>query len=510
MSNSKDMKIGAIFSYILIVADTLYGLLFTPFLISTLGEGEYGVYKIIASLISSITVLDLGIGSTALRYISKYHAEKDDQKLSNYSAMGLIQAGVLSTVMVAVCVGIFFSIDSIYGNSLSEFELEKAKQLFSIFIILLVANTFEKIVFSIIAGCEHFALANFLKLFRIVSKVIICWIILLQVSDSVILLWVDLGLTVFTILIQLIYIRYRMKLKIKLWHWDNDLFKQSFVYTMLMFIQSLAVQLNGNLDNMVIGAVIGSSMVTVYSIGLTLYGMYEKFAMAFSDLMLPTVSKQIAAGASNTELENTVIKVGRFELIALGGALCGYLIVGKEFIRLWLGDGYDFAWLVGLILMVPTTIPLIQNVSLSILRAKNKMGFRTVAVCIMAVFNLVFTIVGVRYVGAVMACVGTAIGLVGANIIAMNIYYYKVLKLNIFRIFKCIFSRIWLCCLIASAALIGADLLLTGSWLFWILKCGIFCIVYLAMLLLFGFNVNEKNIIFGKFARRRGDDINAD
>ena len=58
---------------------------------------------------------------------------------------------------------------------------------------------------------------------------------------------------------------------------------------------------------------------------------------------------------------------------ALGGALCGYIVLGKEFIRLWLGDGYSFAWIVGLLLMVPTTIPLVQNVCLSILRAQNKM-----------------------------------------------------------------------------------------------------------------------------------------
>ena len=79
--NTKELKAGAIFSYLLIIANTLYALIFTPFLISALGDGEYGVYKIIGSLTSSITILDLGIGSTMLRYIAKFRAEKDEKNL---------------------------------------------------------------------------------------------------------------------------------------------------------------------------------------------------------------------------------------------------------------------------------------------------------------------------------------------------------------------------------------------------------------------------------------------
>ena len=57
--NTKQIKAGAVFSYLLILTNTFYGLFFVPFLISRLGQGEYGVYKIIASLIGSVTILDL-------------------------------------------------------------------------------------------------------------------------------------------------------------------------------------------------------------------------------------------------------------------------------------------------------------------------------------------------------------------------------------------------------------------------------------------------------------------
>lgn len=499
-----ELKKGAIFSYLLIIANAFYGLFFTPYLISYLGAGQYGVYKIIASLTGSITVLDLGIGSTVLRYVAHFNARNEKKNLSNFCALGLIQATFISIAMALVCSVIYFCIDDLYGNSLTPEELQLAKKLFLLFIAILILNNYERVIFSIVAGCEHYSFANMVKLLSIILRVVLLGATLIVYPDASVILYTQIFTIILTMIVQIVYISKVIGIKIKYYFWDASLFKQSLKYTILMFIQSLAVQLNGNLDNMVIGAVVGSTAVAVYSVGLQLYAMYEQFAMAFSDLMLPTVSRQIAEGSTNRELEDTVIKVGRLEFMALGAALCGFAIIGKEFIELWLGKGYYFAWTVGLILMIPTTIPLIQNVSLSILRAKNKMGFRTIAVCIMAVFNLIVTIIGVQTFGAIAACIGTAIGLIGANIIAMNIYYYKVLNLNIFRIFANILKRTWICCTVSSVVLFIANCFIGGSWKAWILKVCIFCIIYGIMLLCYGLNDAEKNIILGRI---RGKNI---
>lgn len=493
---SKQMKLGAAISYVMIVANTMCGMLFTPFLLSHLGSGEYGVYKTISSLTNSIAILDLGIGSTMLRYISKFSAEKNKKDLENFSAMGFIEAGILSFAILAVCGGVFFFLEPMYGEALTDAELLRAKQLYGLFAILLVIHVFEKVIFSIIAGHEYFGFANSMRLATLVLKIGVSVPLLLRIPNSLVLAVVDIAVLCAVMVAQLLFIRNTIGLKIHLYYWDKKLFASSGKYTALMFIQSIAVQFNSNLDNIVIGSVEGARSVAVYSCGLQLYAMYEQFAMAFSDLMLPSVSKQIASGCTNRDLEDTVIKVGRLEFISLGAALCGFIIIGRDFITLWLGEDFLFAWLVGVILMVPTTIPLIQNVSLSILRAKNKIGFRTVAVAIMALFNLVFTIVGVRLFGAIAACIGTAIGILFANTIAMNIYYVKSIGLNVFRIFGGIFSRTWLCLIPPSLTLLVMNQLCSISWFHFGVKVLVFCFIYLILLLAWGFNENEKAEIY--------------
>lgn len=495
--NIKEIKYGALLSYALIFINTLYGLFFTPFLISRIGDGGYGVYKIIGSLIGSLTILDMGIGSTVLRYTAKFNAEKDLIKIGNFSAMGMIQASILSGIMVFVSILIYFQINKFYSDSLTPAELLKARQLFLLFIIIIILNTYEKVIFGIISGCEHYIFGNSAKILRISLKFLISFFMLSKIADSACLLYTEIFILIVFTVLQIFYILKIMKIKIKIIYWDPELFRSSIKYTFLIFIQSIALQFNGNLDNMVIGAVVSAAAVAIYSIGLQFFNMFEQFAVAFSDLMLPSISNKIAENACITELENTVIKIGRFEFMALGGVLCAYLMIGREFILLWLGESYLPAWTVGLILMIPASVPLVQNVCLSILRAQNKMRFRTAAIFFMAIFNLIITVMGVKRFGPLAACAGTAAGLIFANIIAMNIYYIKVIKLNIFRIFKNIYSRIWLCCVAASWILWFSGRFLYGNWYVWLIKALIFCVVYASLLMLFGMNKNEKNIIFG-------------
>lgn len=42
-----------------------------------LGQAEYGLFSLASSAVSYLSLLSFGFGSTIIRYISKYRAEKD-------------------------------------------------------------------------------------------------------------------------------------------------------------------------------------------------------------------------------------------------------------------------------------------------------------------------------------------------------------------------------------------------------------------------------------------------
>ena len=72
-------KVGVIYSNILMLVEILSTVLFTPFLIRTLGQAEYGVYQLVTSITSYLVLLDLGVGNSVIRYMAKYRADKDEQ-----------------------------------------------------------------------------------------------------------------------------------------------------------------------------------------------------------------------------------------------------------------------------------------------------------------------------------------------------------------------------------------------------------------------------------------------
>ena len=485
-----NVKKGALLSYLLIFLNTAYGLIVTPFILKTVGDSQYGVYKTIASLSAALMVLDLGFGGTVLRYVAKFVAEKKWEARNRYLGMSLCQTMIVSGLLLAVGAGAYFAIAPIYGKGFNLQELQLAKQLYVVLLANVAINFFENVFFGIIAGHNRFAFANGMKVLLLLTKTAAIYILLPIFQSVLVIVLAQLILTCVVMLVHILYIRKNLNVRFVFSQWDKSLFFESFRYTLLLFLQSIVIQFNGNVDNMVIGAVKGAQLVTVYSFAIMLFNMYEQLSSSISGLMLPTVTKRIQEGADSRQMEDLVIRVGRLQFAMLGAALCGFAVLGNEFFRLWLGDGFsDCYWLV-LILIVPVTIPLVQNVCLSILRAKNLMGFRTLSLVYSTVINCVLTFFGTIRYGYFAAAIGTSVSTIVGSIVSMNIYYRVKLGLNPFRmlwgiVYKAIPALVLASC---GAFVLKAPiykLLSAHSLLAFVAVAAIFLLIYAAALIPF-------------------------
>lgn len=495
--NRTQVKFGAILSYVLIVLNTLYGLVLSPYILTQLGSDEYGVYKTIASLSSSLMILDLGIGSTVMRYTAKFRAEKNQKAIGEFAAMGLIESAIIAVLFLLMGGSLFYGIDPMYSNTFSSNQLSTAKIIYIIMIINIIFVLFENVLNGVITGYNEFLFANGYKLIVLIFKMIATYLVLQIFKKAIALVLITLSINIINIIVQIIYIHFKLQIRIKLTKWDATLFKESLGYTTLMLLQTIAHQANGNIDNIVIGAVISVTSVAVYSFGIQIYTMFQTLATSFSGLMLPSISSKIADGASDEELQKIVTIVGRFQYAVLAPATIGFAIIGKEFIGLWLGKGFEDVYYLSLILIIPVILPLIQNVCLSILRARNKMGFRTVSLFITAVFNVAFTFIGTIFFGYFAAAIGTALATLFGWIM-MNIYYKKHIGFKPVKFYKDVFKHITICAIIAGIIIWIVNYYIYGSWFAFILKVVLYIIIYAILMLKVGFSNEEKNLIKSK------------
>lgn len=181
---------------------------------------------------------------------------------------------------------------------------------------------------------------------------------------------------------------------------------------------------------------LGTTTVSIYSVASTFNQFFINISTAISGVFLPKISKMVAKNTPKEEITNEFIKIGRLQYIIVFLMASGFVLFGKQFILYWVGEEFEESYYVALLLIIPLCIPLIQNLGISIMQAMNKHKFRTAAMFIMAIFNAVISLFLARAYGIIGVAAGTAISLIIVNVIAINIYYYRVIKIDIPRFWK--------------------------------------------------------------------------
>lgn len=499
------MRYGALLSYVLIVGNALFGLVVTPFVLKMMGSSAYGVYKTVGSLSSALLVLDLGIGSTLMRYIAKYRASNQDEKIGPFISMMACEMGILIPLIAVIELFMYSRLDAIYSHSFSVGEIQLAKRIFAVLSATLIINVADNFLNGIITGNNDFILGNGIKLLKLLSRIILIFVLLPIYKNPIVLVWINLLLSVVGIGIELGHIMryYPPKLTFKLNLWEPRVFKESFTYTILMFLTTIMAQINGNLDNVIVGAFCGAERVTIYSFALVIFGMYEQLSSAISNVALPTVTKILAQNNGTERIQHFVVSAGRVQFMILGASVVGFWVLGREFLYLWLGDGFDDVYSLVLILMLPSLFELCVNVCLSVLRAQNRIGFRTGVLCASTLLNIFISIAGIHYWGYFSAALGTAASFTVGSLLVMNVYYTKKLGFNMIAIYHGIIQRTWLCLLMAGAGIMVTSHFLNGSWYAFFLNVLIFAVIYGLTMLSLGFSTEEKKQLRKMFGKRK-------
>ena len=223
--------------------------------------------------------------------------------------------------------------------------------------------------------------------------------------------------------------------------------------------------------------------------------MYLNFSTAMSGVLLPKVTKMEANNASDKEFTNVFIKTGRLQYIVMGLIMSGFIIFGQQFINLWAGESYSSAYIIGCILMIPVTIPLIQNIGLSILQAKNKYKYRTIIFFFIAIANILISIPLSKTIGGIGAAIGTAVSLIIGQGFIINIYYHKKVHIDIVSFWKEIIKMSIPIFGVAILGFVCNYYLVTNSILLFAIKIIIYTMLYLIVVWKFAMNDYEKNII---------------
>ena len=496
------LKAGVVLNYVVIILNTVVGLLYTPYMLRMMGQSEYGLYSLVASVIAYLTVLDLGFGNAIVRYTAKFRAEKKTEEQYEMFGMFFLLYLVIGIIAFGIGLGLYFNVGTLFGNTMTAVELDRAR----IMMLLLVANlafTFPMSIWgSIIQAYEDFVFQKSLNIFRIILNTAVMICLLHFGYKAVAMVVVQTIFNVLTLVVNFIYCRRKLNIHIyfrfKHFHWG--FLKEVALYSFWIFLNAIMDRVYWSTGQFVLGAIVGTAAVAVFAIAIQLEGMYMQFSTAISSVFLPKVTAMVATNRSRKEISDLFIRTGRIQYIVLAYILSGFIIFGRQFIELWAGAGYSDAYIISLLFFIPLTVPLIQNLGITILQARNEMKFRSVLYIIIALVSLAMQIVLTRYFGGIGCAMGVSGALVVGQILIMNVYYRRRQDLDIKTFWKEISKMsIIPIVLIFSSMLVIRHFFALDSWGKLILGIAAFSLVYIPLFFRFSMTDDERNLFISMF-----------
>lgn len=494
------LKWGVIASYGYVIINSVVSLLYTPVLLRFVGPSDYGIYQLVFSVVSYFGLLHSGLGSSYMRYYSKYKNSGSDIDIAKLNSVYLTILMVVSAVSLLGGSLLMIHTDSIFSG-LTSIELEQTRNLIPIFLTDIIIN-FLFWIFEgyIIAKDDYF----FIRILHIVRIVITPFFVI----PVLFLGYGILEMAFVTVLINVIlkslvayYAVKKLRILFLFQGIDTSLFREILVYCSFIFLYILAEKINWDIDKFLLGVYQNTETVALYSISMQLKSYCIMFSTSISVVFVPKVYSLMSDNRNMDKVSALFTKIGRLQFLIISMILGGLILLGKPFIYYWAGSDYTPAFVITIIMTVTATIPCIQTLGVEIQNAKNLHRVRCCLYFGIALVNLLVSIPTCQKYGVLGCVISTAVSTIVGHGFLMNVYYHKTIGIDMIYFWKEIF-------LLSKGIIVPYlfVLILTLSSLDFynpILFIGfgsLYVVVFIVNIWAFGMNDYEKNLVLNTFA----------
>lgn len=383
-----------------------------PFLTRVLGEEQYGIWLYISSITGYFMLLQLGVPLANVRFVSKYLASNEPDKVNEVLSSNLVFYSVVATVSAIVGVAFSFFLNNAFSMSSS---YVKTAQIAMVIASITIAVSF---LFSIFEGVLHalqkFVYLNAIKNVLIIIKVILFFYVLthqeglVQLSYIVFFITAAQGIGV--------YVFAKMKLRSMKLSYRNVNFavmKEISKFSGYVLLLQLASTISFQTSSIVIGSVISVASIVSFSIANNILMYFMQFVIGISQALLPKISAYDARGDLEA-ITRTYISYSRLTFIVVSPVCLFLMISGGDFIALWMGE--KFRVVSGTVLSILTLsyfFLLVQRaVAFPVCMGTSRMRFLSILMLVTSVANVVLSI----WWGAIFGLYGVAWGATVPNL----------------------------------------------------------------------------------------------
>jgi len=433
----------------------------TPVFLQNMGNYDYGIWEIIASVVGYMGILDLGIKPAIIRFTAKYKVENNNSALreiySSAFAFTLLMGIILCTTLI--CWGMFFP-ETLAPDSSSTTKYTLVLTILALQMLMMFPGYVPE---SLLEGLQQYSVKNNVT---IVNSIIGASVLFYFISPNNALYLLALvnavGLSIkYALYFYLVSRPKYGQLVPTVSYVSLAKIKQLLHFGGKSFIQGLAYQIESATDVLVIGYFLNPALVPLYSIPANLMGHIRNVGFTLTQAFMPKFS-QLAAEKNSKATIDFYINASKWTIALILPISILAVIFGPAFISLWLGKEYgENSQLILLLLAIFTMLPFLDPVMERYLTAINKHAILAKLYPISALINLVASILLVNKFGIVGVALGSIIPLC-ILVPVYLVYSCKQLEITLYHYIKNVLVPL----LVPNLVLVFLSFLMTNIYSF--------------------------------------------
>jgi O-antigen/teichoic acid export membrane protein len=387
--------------------NVLVGIFLSPFIMHRLGDTAFGIWVLIFSITGYFGIFDLGISTSVIRYVSKYTATKETDKLARYINTSLASYGAIGMLSMAVTLFLSFYVDRF-------FRIPPGMHSQARILLLLVGGSVSLgfplgISIGILEGLQRYYLNNWIAVVMSLTRAALIVFFLHRGYGLVTIALITVLPSVAAAMVRAFFVTRLLPLPYGLKYIDREAFGHMATFGGATMLLIISARLRFQTDEMVIGSMLSAAAITYFSIGARIMDYAFQVVATLAQLFVPMSSQSEAVGKLD-RIRKIYIAGNRACALVTFPMIATVLILGKSIIEVWVGSKYvPLSYPVLVTLAIPMTLLMSQAASGRILIGMGRHRQLAMVSLIEGVGNLILSIALVRPLGIVGDALGTAI-----------------------------------------------------------------------------------------------------
>jgi O-antigen/teichoic acid export membrane protein len=396
-------------SWSALAVNVIVGIFLSPFILHRLGDSAFGIWVLIFSITGYYGLFDLGIRSSVIRYVSKYTATGDREKLTQFVNTALFSytcIGILSMVLTTV---LSSSVERVFKIPP---EMHSQARLLLLMVGAAVSLGFPLGVFGgILEGLQRFYILNWTSIAATLARAALIVYFLNRGYGLLTVALLTVGLPLFSSILRGIIVFRLCPVPLAIKYVDRDSFRNMANYGGTTFLVMVAARLRFRTDEIVLGTMMSAVAVAYFNIGGRIVDYAAEFVGSLAQVFVPMSSQSEATG--NHDRVRKIYIAGNRACAFLMFPITAILILfGKHIIRIWVGARYvPHSYPVLVVMIIPFALMMSQSASTRILFGLGKHQTLAAITVIEGIANVILSIALVPPFRIVGDALGTAIPL---------------------------------------------------------------------------------------------------